>query len=56
MTEETKQELVSRIVMWAKQGGKIRRILALIAVFVLLAYYHSIGKKICAEWKEIYEG
>ena len=55
MTEETKQELVSRIVMWAKQGGKIRRMLALAAVFVLLAYYHSIGKKICAEWKEIYE-
>lgn len=55
MTEETKQELVSRIVMWAKRGGKIRRMPALIAVFVLLAYYHSIGKKLCVEWKEIYE-
>ena len=54
MTEETKKELVSRLVGWAKRGGKIRKCLALAAVFVLLVYYHSIGKKTCAEWKEIY--
>ena len=54
MTEETKRELVSRLVGWAKQGGRIRKYLALAAVFVLLVYYHSIGKKTCAEWKEIY--
>lgn len=54
MTEETKKELVSRLVGWAKQGGRIRKCLALAAVFVLLVYYHSIGKKTCAEWKEIY--
>ena len=23
------------------------------AIFVLLVYYHSIGKKICVEWKEV---
>ena len=54
MTEETKKELVSRIIRWAKQGGRIRRYLALAAIFVLLVYYHSIGKKTCTEWKEIY--
>ena len=54
MTEETKRELVSRLVGWAKRGGRLRKCLALAAVFVLLAYYHSIGKKTCAEWKEIY--
>lgn len=54
MTEETKKELVSRLIRWAKQGGWIRSCLALAAVFVLLVYYHSIGKKTCAEWKEIY--
>ncbi|MCM1234732.1 MAG: sortase B protein-sorting domain-containing protein [Muribaculum sp.] len=54
MTEETKKELVSRLVSWAKQGGKIRKCLALAAIFVLLVYYHSIGKKTCVEWKEIY--
>lgn len=54
MSEETKKELVSRLVRWAKQGGRIRKCLALAAIFVLLVYYHSIGKKTCVEWKEIY--
>lgn len=53
MTEETKKELVSRLVAWAKQGGRIRKYLALAAIFVLLVYYHSIGKKTCVEWKAI---
>ena len=26
----------------------------LAAVFVLLVYYHSIGKRTCVKWKEIY--
>ena len=54
MTEETKKELVSRLVGWAKRGGRIRKCLALAAVSVLLVYYHGIGKKTCAEWEEIY--
>ncbi len=45
MSEETKNELVSWLVGWAKQGGRIRKCLALAAIFVLLVYYHSIGKK-----------
>lgn len=47
MTEETKKELVSRLIGWGKRGGRIRRYLALAAIFVLLVYYHSIGKKTC---------
>lgn len=46
MTEEKKQELTTRLIQWAKQGGMIRRILAVIAMFLLLSYYHSIGKQI----------
>ncbi len=54
MTEETKKELVSRMTGWAKQGGRIRKWLALAAIFVLLVYYHSIGKKAETEWKAIF--
>ncbi len=54
MTEERKKELVSQLVGWAKRGGRIRKYLALAAIFVLLVYYHSIGKKTCTEWKAIY--
>lgn len=54
MSEETKKELVLRLVGWAKQGGKVRKLLAIAAIFVLLVYYHSIGKKTCMEWKEVY--
>ncbi len=53
MTEETKKELVFRIVRWAKRGGRTRKCLALALIFVLLVYYHSIGKKTCSEWKYI---
>ena len=54
MTEERKKELVSCLVAWAKQGGRSRKYLALAAIFVLLVYYHSIGKKTCVRWKAIY--
>lgn len=49
MTEETKKELLSRLIRWAKYGGRLRRMLALAAIFLLLAYYHSIGKQIPVE-------
>lgn len=57
MTEETKKELVSRLIRWAKHGrtthGRtIRRYLALAAIFGLLVWYHSIGKQNAIEWKE----
>ena len=49
MTEETKKELLSRLIGWTKHGGKLRRMLALAGVFLLLAYYHSIGKQVTEE-------
>ncbi|MCM1101732.1 MAG: hypothetical protein NC079_06890 [Clostridium sp.] len=53
MTEEIKRELVSRLIGWANKGGIFRKWLALAAITVLLAYYHSIGKKVCAvPWKK----
>lgn len=57
MTEETKKELVSRLIRWAKHGrtahGRmIRRYLALAAIFGLLVWYHSIGKQNAIGWKE----
>lgn len=54
MTEETKRELISGLVKWAKQGGKIRKLAALTAIFALLVYYHSIGKRTVAKWKAAY--
>ncbi len=55
MTEQKKDELVSRLVCWAKEKGGIKRMLALAAIFLLLAYYHSIGKKVSAEWRKACE-
>ena len=52
MTEETKKELVFKLIRWAKRGKTLRRLLALSAIFVLLVYYHSIGKQGSIEWKE----
>ena len=55
MTEEKKEELVSKLVNWARGAGGMKRILALTAIFLLLAYYHSIGKKASKNWKEVCE-
>lgn len=44
MTERKKNELVARLVRWANNGSRFRKVPALIAIFFLLAYYHSIGK------------
>ena len=54
MSEETKKELVSKLIAWAKKGKNVRRYLALAAIFMLLVYYHSIGKKTSVKWKEVY--
>ena len=55
MSEETKKKLTARMIRWARQGGRIRRIIALAGILLLLVYYHSIGKKTSVEWQEIYE-
>ncbi len=55
MTEESKKEIVSRLAGWAGRGGRHRKLLALAAIFVLLVYYHSIGKRTAVEWEGICE-
>lgn len=52
MTEEEKKALTSRLIQWAKRGGRVRKVLAISAIFLLLLYYHSIGKKVELEWKQ----
>lgn len=51
MTQERKQELVSGLISWAKQGGNLRKPLALTAIFFILLYYHSIGRQLDMEWR-----
>ena len=55
MTEETKKEIMARIIAWAKKGGRLRKGMAIAAIFVFLVYYHSIGKEIGAEWRQVYD-
>ena len=55
MTEEMKKEITARIIAWAKKGGRLRKGMAIAAIFVFLVYYHSIGKEIGAEWREAYD-
>ena len=53
LTEQKKEEIVYRLVEWAKKGGKLRRIFGLAVIFLFLAYYYSIGKSVTVEWREI---
>ena len=46
LTEEEKNAIVEKLITWAKAGGYFRRKLALAAIFFLLVYYHSIGKRV----------
>ena len=52
MTEEKKEELVLRLVRWAKGKGGIRKLAALALIFLLLAYYQSVGKTVEGKWEE----
>lgn len=54
MSEEKKNELTARLVRFARGGGRFRRMLAVAAIFLLLLYYHSIGKKTAVQWEDIY--
>lgn len=55
MTEEEKSELIAKLVKWAKKGKPVRKYATLAAVFMVLVYYHSIGKRTVADWQEVYE-
>ena len=52
LKEEEKKKLVSKLIGWARQGGKVRKMLALAAIFLLLLYYHGIVRKMSLESKE----
>lgn len=47
MTESEKEEIVARLIRWAKssRGYFVKRYIALTIIFVVLFYYHSIGKQ-----------
>lgn len=51
MTEETKKQITTRIIRWARKGGCLRKGIAIAVIFVFLVYYHSIGKETNEEWK-----
>ncbi len=53
ITKEKKEEIVYRLIAWAKKGGMVRRYLGLLVIFLFLAYYHSIGKSVAVEWREV---
>ncbi len=52
MTEQKKKEITAAIISWGRKGGRLRKIAAFAAVFAVLFYYHSIGKREDADWKE----
>nr|MDE7246664.1 hypothetical protein [Lachnospiraceae bacterium] len=54
MTEREKDAFVAAFIRWAKKGGIFRKLCAFAAIFVLLTYYHSIGKRTAMEWGEVY--
>ena len=45
MTEREKEVFVKAFIRWAKKGGRFRKCCAIVAIFCLLVYYHSIGKR-----------
>lgn len=55
MTEEEKKEIIAALVKWAKKGKCFRKYVALAMIFLILVYYHSIGKRTTVDWKEVYE-
>ncbi len=54
MTEQEKKDLTASIIAWGRKGGKLRKKAALAAIFLVLFYYHRIGKRVCVDWKQIY--
>ncbi len=53
ITEAEKRAFTGKLVQWARQGGRLRKWIAIIIAFVYLAYYHSIGKQVAFAWEEV---
>ncbi len=54
ITEREKDEIVYRLIEWAKRGEKFRRLVGIAVISLFLIYYHSIGKSVNVELKEVY--
>ncbi len=54
MTAEEKKEIISKLAGWAKGRNRLARCIALLAIFAVLLYYHSIGKKVEVDLTEVY--
>lgn len=52
ITEDQKQEMVMRMIRWARREKRLRKYVVPIPIFMLLFYYHSIGKRVCVEFDE----
>lgn len=55
ITEGEKEEVIARLVRWARKG-KFRKYPALAIILLFLLYYHSIGRSVGDDWKKVYEG
>lgn len=55
ITEAEKEEVISRLVRWARRG-RFRKYPALAIILLFLLYYHSIGRSVGDDWKKVYEG
>lgn len=55
MTETKKKELIAWLIAWAGKGSGCRKYTAIVLIFLLLVYYHSIGKRIAVDWKKLYD-
>ena len=53
ITEAEKRAFTGKLVQWARQGGRLRKWIAIMIAFVYLAYYHSIGKQVAFAWEEV---
>ncbi|MCM1254104.1 MAG: hypothetical protein NC321_14895, partial [Clostridium sp.] len=52
MTEEEKQKIISTLISRAKRESRLKRYLILALIFLVLLYYHTIGKRASAAWRE----
>lgn len=43
LSEREKEVFVAAFIRWAKKGGVFRKCCAMIAIFCILVYYHSVG-------------
>ncbi len=46
MSEREKEVFVAAFIRWGKKGGAFRKCCAMAAIFCLLAYYHTVGKRV----------